>query len=97
MECKLNSIEEVFKGSQITTEDADIIQQEMQFLFKMLHFAAEAGRMKSGGPDIENLESRVVGLKNDHKQIWLQRNRIGGLQDSASKLKVEWLKVKKES
>lgn len=97
MECKLSSIEESFKGNQITTEDADIVQQEMQFLFKMLHFAAETGKMKSGGPDIEDLESKVEDLKTTHKQIWLQRNRIGGLQDSASKLKVEWLTVKKES
>lgn len=95
MDSKLNEIVEAFQGNRITVDDADIIQMEMQFLFDTLHFAAEVGRMKAGGSDIENLEDKIEKIRNEHRNVWLHRNRIGGLEDSANRLKAEWLTVKK--
>lgn len=93
---QLKKIVAEFKGNQISADDAEILQLEMQFTFDILHFAVEVGKMKLGGPDVKNIEGKVEKIKNQHKEIWLNRDRIGGLEDSVNRLKIDRLTTKKE-
>lgn len=86
VERKLRDISAAFQGDGMTIPDAGAVRSELQFLFDILHLSADVGRMRLGGPSVKDLPSRVARIKDDHRRVWLMRNRPGGLEDSVAKL-----------
>ncbi len=94
-------IDEVSKqliSANIQRKDADLIIREFQWVIDILKFACDFGiaRLKIG-IDIpvakipEKTRSVLIitlkGLIEQHQEIWLHRNRKGGLNDSMNRLK----------
>lgn len=78
--------------------DADLVKREFNMAAEMVKLSCKIGlaRLESGGVGTESLpaESKshlateLEGLLPDYRQIWLERNRSGGLKDSVGKLEV---------
>ena len=88
MERRLREIADAVKGDKASSPDAEIVREEVKHLLKLLQLASDVGKSKVGGPKPKNLKSRVEGIKESHRRVWLLRNRPGGLEDSVGKIKV---------
>lgn len=86
MDRELRDIYAAFQGDKMIIPDASAVRSDLQFLFDILHFSADVGRMCLGGPTVKDLQSRTSMIKDEHRQDWLLRNRPGGLEDSTAKL-----------
>jgi len=85
-----------FDKAQINAADADIVKKELAQAVALTQYACELGleRLAARGGAISNIpESRRKELKleleeiiENHKLIWVKRNREGGLDDSAEKM-----------
>jgi len=88
MDRRLDEIAEAVKGDKASSPDAGIVREEIRHLIKLLQLASDVGKSKVGGPKPKNLKSRVEGIKDSHRHVWMLRNRPGGLEDSVGKIKV---------
>lgn len=88
MDERLREIEESVRGEKMSCPDARIVREEIKHLFKLLRFSSEVGKMRLGGPKPKNLSAKVQSVKESHQNVWLLRNRPGGLKDSLGKIKV---------
>ena len=88
MDRRLDEIAEAVKGDKASSPDAGIVREEIKHLLKLLRLASDVGKAKVGGPKPKNLKARVEGIKDSHRQVWLLRNRPGGLEDSVGKIRI---------
>jgi len=85
-----------FEKAQLNAADAAIVKEELMQAVALTQYACELGleRFEARGGAISNIsEARRQELKTEleqiienHKLIWLKRNREGGLDDSAEKM-----------
>ena len=84
-------------GARIERPDADLIQRELAWVADLLSFACRlaSGRLEIGeekplsalpGALKTELSGSLDALIEQHREIWLGRNRPGGLESSASRL-----------
>ena len=85
-------------AARMERPDAHLIQQELAWVADVLRFACRltSARLKIGddqplsalpGTVKGELSRRLGALTEQHREIWLGRNRLGGLDNSASKLR----------
>jgi hypothetical protein len=84
----LKDIEKNLSGEKMTSLDADIVRQELTFLFNIMHLSAKGGKMRLGASKPSGFDNEVKQIKDEHRKVWLLRNRPGGLEDSIKNIKV---------
>jgi len=89
MESLLRDIEAALSGEAMSCCDSATVRRELAHVISMLRLASVVGRVKLGEDRPRDLESRVEAVREEHRAVWLLRNRVGGLDDSASKLRIE--------
>jgi hypothetical protein len=79
------------ENSRMDRTDAPLVRDEMAFTVRLLLLACERGLAslgrpvrRSAGQDPSVLTDRLVG---DYERLWLERNRTGGLRESAGSLR----------
>lgn len=87
---------ERFEKAQLNASDAAIVKAELKQAVALTQYACELGleRLAARGGAISNIsESRRQELRaeleqiiENHKLVWVKRNREGGLDDSAEKM-----------
>lgn len=82
MERRLGEIEASIKGEQMSIPDADIVRQELAFLFTILKLSQKAALARIDGTSADSLKADAEKVKEELKKVWLLRNRPGGLEDS---------------
>lgn len=76
--------------AEIQRPDSELIQREIRLSARMMRHACLRGRLLVEGesaPDgvlIRNLKADVEEWLEEYRQIWLERNRPGGLKDSVT-------------
>lgn len=88
MEDFLKDIEKNLSGEKMTSSDAGIVRQELQFLFDIMHLSVKGGKVRLGGPKPSGFDAEGAQIKDEHRKVWLLRNRPGGLEDSIKNIKV---------
>ncbi|MCX6343730.1 MAG: family 20 glycosylhydrolase [Armatimonadetes bacterium] len=86
MDCKLEEIAESLKGDQMTAPDADTVRSELNFIINILRLSSEVGKMRLSGKISADLSNKIDTIKQEHRRIWLLRNRPGGLEDSVGRI-----------
>lgn len=74
--------------AQIQRADADLLKQEFRYAADLLKQGAKRGlsMLNRQATDPEELGTEFDRLKQMHRDVWLARNRPGGLEDSAARL-----------
>jgi len=78
---------EPLRMTKMSAPDADLILQEYRLAAQMMDFACDRGLSMIAGelrkPETRLRHSaRLSGILGDYRELWVRRNRIGGLQDS---------------
>lgn len=89
MEKRLGEIEKEFEREKMTFEDTDIVREEFEYAISMLRLSADVGKMRLGAAKPKDFAAKVKDVKDRHDDVWLLRNRPGGMEDSVNKLKLE--------
>jgi hypothetical protein len=86
----------ILDKAQPQSEDAEIILKETQQAANLALFGIHLGLARLDATDKatkniskakkEALATELKGLIENHKKLWVVRNRVGGLQDSSAKL-----------
>jgi hypothetical protein len=71
-------------NTQMRCSDADLISAEMRNAAAMLRHACRIGRAELSGEAWER--DGMVQIAEEHRRLWLARNRPGGLADSVRRL-----------
>jgi len=85
---KIDEIELAMKSDAMAAPDADIVRQELAFVIKMPRLASAAGRLRLGASKPRDFGERISAIKDEHRHVWLLRNRPGGLEDSVGMMAV---------
>ncbi|MCI0709743.1 MAG: family 20 glycosylhydrolase [Chloroflexi bacterium] len=74
--------------AQIQHSDADLLKQEFRYAADLLKHGAKRGllMLDNGGSNSDEMRTEFDRLKQAHRDVWLARNRPGGLEDSAARL-----------
>ena len=85
-----------FQCAHLNCKDAEIVAKEIIQAASLAQFACEYGRAKLHAPNgnikscsqdtLLKLNKTLQQLLYNHKEIWLMRNRIGGLDNSVEKM-----------
>lgn len=86
-ESKLTETAEVARDERMNSEDAGIIREELKHVVDMLRLSAEVGGVRLGARKPADIDAKIEDIKTAHRRVWLLRNRPGGLDDSAAKIK----------
>jgi hexosaminidase len=73
----------------INRPDGEQIRREFAFTARLMRHACRRGRLVHGQPSAEALaeaHSELSGLIEEYRELWLTRNRPGGLVDSVGRL-----------
>lgn len=89
MEKRLDEIEKSFKHEKMAFEDKEEVKEEFKYVMAALRLSAIAGKLKLGADKPKNLTAKIEDIKRLHDEVWLLRNRPGGMKDSLNKLKIE--------
>ncbi|MBI5960163.1 MAG: glycoside hydrolase, partial [Chloroflexi bacterium] len=75
-------------GAQMAVPDADLIQREFALAARMLIHGAKRGllQINGGGQAKHALAADLETIEAEYREVWLARNRPGGLDDSARRL-----------
>jgi len=78
---------EPLRLTEMNAPDADLILLEYELAAEMMDFACDRGLAIIDGelkkPDTRLRHSaRLSGILGDYRELWVKRNRVGGLQDS---------------
>jgi len=87
MDKKVNEIEAALRGETASSPDADIVRQEIAHIINMLRLAGKVGRLRIAGKPFDSIRPEAKDIKKRQEQIWLLRNRPGGLSDSLKKMR----------
>jgi hypothetical protein len=89
----INQVTSALPETQLNRPDANLIQREFLWVIDMLRHACQRSRwflgQRQGREDValrHQLAQDVDRLLAEHAQIWLARNRPGGLKDSLARL-----------
>lgn len=91
LEKTLNYIDEAtaaLDDARPNRPDADLIRREFRWAADMLRHACRRGIWSLGRDDLtlrQHLAQDAAQLQTEHRQIWLARNRSGGLSDSQAR------------
>lgn len=89
MEKRLDEIEKSFKCEKMAFEDDKEVREEFKYAIAALRLSAIAGKIKLGDAKPKNLAAKIEDVKQRHDDVWLLRNRPGGMEDSLNKMKIE--------
>lgn len=81
-ECRLKEITDSLAGAQPGAPDAGVTLAELRFVIDLLRLSATAARTRLGGQIPPDIRAQIELIKEQHREVWLMRNRPGGLQDS---------------
>jgi hexosaminidase len=70
--------------ARMTVADSDLIAAEYHNAAAMLRYACDLGLRELSGR--KQIDDRLGGIIEEHRRLWLARNRPGGLSDSARRL-----------
>jgi hexosaminidase len=87
-ERRLDEIASRLPAARMQRGDAELIKDEVRSGVAMLRYACRAGRWRID-PALENrdaLAAEMERIVDEHRRLWLSRNRPGGLQDSVARL-----------
>ena len=77
-------------GASMTTPDAALVARELANTTRMLQHACQRGLFalgaETGEPVKRALAADLTSIIGEYRAIWLERNRPGGLADSAARL-----------
>ena len=87
-EHRVKSIVASIEGARMDREDADLIKDEIRSAAAMLRHACRRGgwfldRTSEDPAELARDLSRII---DEHRRLWLARNRPGGLRDSVARL-----------
>ncbi|HEX2951154.1 MAG TPA: family 20 glycosylhydrolase [Armatimonadota bacterium] len=86
MERRLHAIASMASTALSTAPDAACLRDEVRYLINLMQLSVDAGRIRLGGMPPADWAARVESIRREHRQIWLLRNRPGGLDDSTNRL-----------
>jgi hypothetical protein len=74
--------------ARMRLDDADLIEGEFRNAAAMLKFACDLGRHELGqGKQVQaEFSAELQRVMDEHRRLWLARNRPGGLEDSVGRL-----------
>ena len=72
--------------ARMTVADSDLIVAEFRNASAMLRYACNLGLRELGAP--KEKDETLGGIIEEHRRLWLARNRPGGLSDSVRRLEV---------
>jgi hexosaminidase len=77
-------------SAQMARPDASLIQREFEMTARMLRHGAKRGiaQIDPGAFSADELAAELDKLEADYRALWLERNRPGGLDDSAARLRL---------
>ncbi len=75
-------------ATRSSRSDAALLRCEFELAARMLRHAARRGLYAIGAPDrsAAELDRDLQEIIEEYQHVWLQRNRLGGLQDSVARL-----------
>ena len=85
---ELNEAKKQLGMIDITANDK-IVAAEAKFVRDMLCLAIKTGRTYLAGGEKSELADDYANMRKRHEEVWLLRNRIGGMSDSAAKLNTD--------
>jgi hypothetical protein len=87
-EKKIDAIARSLDNAKMECTDANLLKSEVRNTIAMLKLGAARGRWtldaKSENP--QDLKARFAKIIEEHRRLWLSRNRPGGLNDSVARL-----------
>lgn len=86
MERRIGEMASRVRDDGMAIPDAGIVRDEMAHLVEMVRLAAKVGRIRLGKGAIADASGEIARAKRKHQEVWMLRNRPGGLADSASKI-----------
>ncbi len=87
-ESKLEEIENRLNRARMDRPDADILVREIRNAIAMFRHGCKRARWRIN-PSSQNVKEMATSLRaiiGQHEQLWLARNRVGGLRDSARRM-----------
>jgi hypothetical protein len=69
-------------GDEMAIPDAEIVREELRYLYDLMRLSTAAGLVRLGAPRPGSLENEIAQIKQSHNRVWLLRNRPGGMEDS---------------
>ncbi len=75
-----------FARSPLKGNDANLILREYDIVARLLKHACKRGLFLNGGGNARELDHEMHGIIEDYQQMWLARNREGGMRDSVMRL-----------
>jgi hexosaminidase len=79
----LDRVEAYLTGLQVNVADCEILLREMRHALVCARYALQRGQfIKSGAGERKALRSQWRSLVMSHREQWIARNRLGGLQES---------------
>jgi hexosaminidase len=87
-EAAIDTTIETLERARLDRPDAGLIVDEYRNTAAMLRFACRLGRYRlgDGAEPKESLATELRRIVGEHRRLWLARNRVGGLLDSAKRL-----------
>jgi len=87
-ESRLNGIADRLGKQRMHLPDANVIADEIRNGIAMLKHACRRTRwrLSASSEDVTNLAADLRDIIGEHERLWLSRNRVGGLRDSARRL-----------
>lgn len=84
----INQVMDNLPHAHSTRPDAELIVRELQWAAEMLRHACRRGLWVLGDQTLrQQLANEADNLLDEHRYIWLVRNRSGGFEDSQARLK----------
>jgi hexosaminidase len=98
----VSNLEEQLRNNRMRSRDANLIEAEFLNAVLFIKYGCDLGILKamlegnadtsSTRPIIRRMTDEIQRLIQQHKELWMRRNRFGGLSDSVKKL----LKLKED-
>lgn len=87
----INGVMSSLAGAKMKCHDANLVIDEFLNTARMLQHGCDRGLLRRGGDIREDgtrqrLAAELTLIIEDHRRLWLARNRIGGLQNSEAGL-----------
>lgn len=87
-EKRVDALSSIVDATKLECPDADLIKSEIRNTIAMLKLGAARGRwvLDPKSENAKDLKLRFEKVVDEHRRLWLARNRPGGLNDSVKRL-----------
>jgi hypothetical protein len=83
---RIKQLESSVADDSMTIPDAKIVRDEIAFLIQMIKLSSHVGKIRLGEGKLSDAANEIKQAKKHHQEVWMKRNRPGGLSDSVMKI-----------